>query len=303
MCCRLSGPGVATEAVRASTPLAVGQYNAIIAFDATHCIQMCCEQDECALSVFNEGEAVCYLKASGALWAGHNVPATGMSSYKIEGREGVSEPVELVPTKCSDKRGVAFGFQETEDLYTLKDGISWWYDWSPGSLADGIFEASQAQGSLYVPMIWGEGDLAEERLRDLAWVGASSPYLLGFNEPNYGSQAKLTPLEAAELWPQVRKQADDLGMELVSPAVNYCFGDCVEEDPVKWLDEFFAECGNVDEGDFCGITHIAIHSYTCEVKYLNKHIHKYVQRYGLPIWLTEFACGFEATELTADGQA
>lgn len=37
-------------------------------------------------------------------------------------------------------------------------------------------------------MIWGEGDLVEERLRDLAWVGDSSPYLLGFNEPNYGSQ-------------------------------------------------------------------------------------------------------------------
>lgn len=41
---------------------------------------------------------------------------------------GTSEPVELVPTKCSNKRGVAFGFQETDDLYTLKDGISWWYD-------------------------------------------------------------------------------------------------------------------------------------------------------------------------------
>lgn len=40
-----------------------------------------------------------------------------------------------------------------------------------------------------------------------------------------------------------------------------------------------------------------------QVKYLNKHIHMYVQRYGLPIWLTEFACGFEAIELTAEGQA
>lgn len=37
-------------------------------------------------------------------------------------------------------------------------------------------------------MIWGEGDLKEDRLRDLAWVGDSSPYLLGFNEPNFGEQ-------------------------------------------------------------------------------------------------------------------
>lgn len=62
------------------------------------------------------------------------------------------------------------------------------YDWSPGSLADGIHDASLAQNSLYVPMIWGEGDLTEGRLKDLDWVGGSSPYLLGFNEPNYGHQ-------------------------------------------------------------------------------------------------------------------
>lgn len=51
-------------------------------------MQMCCEQDECALAVFNEGEAVCYLKASGALWSGHAVAATGMSTYRIEERGG-----------------------------------------------------------------------------------------------------------------------------------------------------------------------------------------------------------------------
>lgn len=47
---------------------------------------------------------------------------------------------------------------------------------------------SLAQGSEYVPMIWGEGDLTEARLRQLSWVGKNSSYLLGFNEPNYGSQ-------------------------------------------------------------------------------------------------------------------
>ncbi|CAM9569235.1 unnamed protein product [Ectocarpus sp. 8 AP-2014] len=303
----MSGPGVSLASVEVSTPFATGSYNAVVAFDATHCVQMCCEQEECARAVFNEGESICYLKGSEALASYHDVPATGVSTYTIDTREGKlcnSEPVELVPTQCGSKRGVAFGFKESDDLYTLKKGISWWYDWSPGSLADGILEASLTQGSLYVPMIWGEGDLTEERLRDLAWVGDTSPYLLGFNEPNYGEQANLTPQEAADLWPEVRQQADDLGMELVSPAVNFCYGNCVEEDPITWLDEFFEACGgDVEDRDFCGITHIAIHSYTCEVKYLNKHIHMYVQRYGLPIWLTEFACGFEATELDANGQA
>ena len=44
-----------------------------------------------------------------------------------------------------------------------------------------------------------------------------------------------------------------------------------------------------------------LHRGAFQVKYLNKHMHMY-SRYGLPIWLTEFACGFEATDLSADGQ-
>lgn len=62
------------------------------------------------------------------------------------------------------------------------------YDWSPGQLRDGIFDASIALGAQYVPMIWGEGDLTEERLRTLASVVSTSPYILGFNEPNFGNQ-------------------------------------------------------------------------------------------------------------------
>lgn len=62
------------------------------------------------------------------------------------------------------------------------------YDWSPAALADGVFEASEAQNSEYLPMIWGEGDLAESRLRNLDTLGHQASYLLGFNEPNYGSQ-------------------------------------------------------------------------------------------------------------------
>eukprot|EP00752_Nemacystus_decipiens_P008859 g7905.t1 len=185
------------------------------------------------------------------------------TTSSVEGTDnyGESNPVELAPTQCSNKRGVAFGFQDEKDLNTLKDGLSWWYDWSPGALTDGILEASMAQNSEYVPMIWGEDDLAEGRLMNLDHDGSIAPYLLGFNEPNYGGQ-----------------------------------------DPIAWLDQFFAACGDVAERDFCGITYLAVHSYTCEVRYLNKHIHMYT-KYGLPIWLTEFACGFEALELNAEGQA
>lgn len=63
------------------------------------------------------------------------------------------------------------------------------YDWSPGSSPEGIIDASLDQDSEYIPMIWGEKDLTDERLKDLALAGDNSPpYLLGFNEPNFGQQ-------------------------------------------------------------------------------------------------------------------
>lgn len=49
---------------------------------------MCCEEDGCALAVFNEVEAICYLKSSEALNPYHSVPVNGMASYTIKRRIG-----------------------------------------------------------------------------------------------------------------------------------------------------------------------------------------------------------------------
>ena len=51
---------------------------------------MCCEQQECYVAVFNEADAVCYLKAVGALGGAHDVAAEHLSSYTIESRIGKS---------------------------------------------------------------------------------------------------------------------------------------------------------------------------------------------------------------------
>ena len=39
-----------------------------------------------------------------------------------------------------------------------------------------------------------------------------------------------------------------------------------------------------------------------QVNWLNKILHGYL-KYGLPLWLTEFACGDEAGKMTASAQA
>lgn len=179
----------------------------------------------------------------------------------------------------SPKRGIC-GDASPQDLATLAPSVTWYYDWGvePPAVSQG-----QLSGIEWVPMCWGAvypGDVAGIEAR----IPAGSKYLLGFNEPNFKSQANLTPAQAAAMWPNLEKIAADKGLELVSPAVNWC-GDCVDgvtNDPVDWLDKFFAACPG------CKVDYIAIHSYAPGSAALSNYLDKF-RKYNKPLWITEFA--------------
>ena len=179
----------------------------------------------------------------------------------------------------SPKRGIC-GDASPQDLVVLAPSVTWYYDWGvePPAVSQG-----QLSGIEWVPMCWGAvnaGDVAGIEAR----IPAGSKYLLGFNEPNFKSQANLTPAQAASMWPNLEKIAADKGLELVSPAVNWC-GDCVDgvtNDPVDWLDKFFAACPG------CKVDYIAIHSYAPGSAALNNYLDKF-RKYNKPLWITEFA--------------
>ncbi|KYF60985.1 glycosyl hydrolase [Sorangium cellulosum] len=98
------------------------------------------------------------------------------------------------------------------------------------------------------------------------------------------TQANLSAAEAAALWPQIEEIADEKGLQLVSPAVNFCGGGCHETDPFAYLDAFFAAC----EG--CRVDFIAAHWYACDRPALEWYLGE-LKRYRRPIWLTELSCG------------
>jgi hypothetical protein len=182
----------------------------------------------------------------------------------------------------SCKRGIAYGHNSVGDLTALAAGISWWYNWSPGP--DAAVAADYAKlGVEFVPMIWGPGDLAANRV---ALIPKDAKVLLGFNEPNFKSQSNLSPQEAATLWPQLEKIANDRGMSLVSPALNYCgpASNCWTTDPFDWFDQFFAACPG------CKVDALAVHWYACTKGALTSYLDKMKSKYGKPIWLTEFSC-------------
>jgi hypothetical protein len=179
----------------------------------------------------------------------------------------------------SSKRGIC-GDASPQDLAAVAPAISWYYDWgvAPPAVSQG-----QLSGIEWVPMCWGGVNS-----QDVAGIEAQIPegtkYLLGFNEPNFISQANLTPDQAASMWPNLEKIASDKGLKLVSPAVNWC-GDCVEgvtNDPTDWLDKFFIACPT------CKVDYIAIHSYAPGSAALKSYVEKF-RKYNKPLWITEFA--------------
>jgi Glycosyl hydrolase catalytic core len=114
------------------------------------------------------------------------------------------------------KRGLAYGYDSDADMTALSKGIGWWYNWAASP--DGTLSKGFTAGVEFVPMIWG-GTFDTTTLAKQVPAGAK--YLLTFNEPNFGSQANLTPSAAAALWPQIQAFAKARGMKIVSPAVNY----------------------------------------------------------------------------------
>lgn len=180
----------------------------------------------------------------------------------------------------SAKRGVAFSFTQMTDLPLLSPYISWDYNWGPAPTAEAAmwFDANEMD---YCPMCWN-GNYNADKIRQFVAAHPKTKYLLAFNEPNLTDQANMTPAQAAALWPDVVLLAKELNLKLVSPAMNY--GTLAGySDPLRWLDEFFAQPGvEIDD-----VYAISVHCYMASASSVQGYIERF-EKYSKPIWLTEF---------------
>lgn len=208
---------------------------------------------------------------------------TGLSNVNyLEVKAATTTP----PASTACKRGVAYGSNSVPDLQALSRGVSWWYNWA--TTPDSAVRSDYARlGVEYVPMLWDE---RYDVNASIANIPQGARTLLTFNEPNFFSQANLSPEQAAAEWPRVQQIAAARGLKIASPALNYCGGGCFETDPFKYFDKFFAACPN------CQVDYLAVHWYACTLPALQNYING-MKKYGKPIWLTEFACGDGDTAL------
>lgn len=193
----------------------------------------------------------------------------------------------------SAKRGVSFNFTNVQDLPLLSPAISWAYNWGndQNSTAALWFDTNEMD---FCPMCWN-GNYNANKIREYVEEHPNTKYLLGFNEPNLTDQCNMTPAQAAEHWPGVVALAKELGLKLVSPAMNY--GTLAGyHDPIKWLDEFFAQPG-VSLND---IYAISIHCYMASPSAVKDYIKKF-EKYGKPIWMTEF-CAWDPVPSNVEKQ-
>lgn len=183
----------------------------------------------------------------------------------------------------SFKRGVSEnGFGLREEFDALMPGVSWFYNW--GNLPNAnIADVPGEETIEFIPMCWNANYNADG-IREYCKAHPETKYLLGFNEPNFKAQANMTPEVAAEKWPAVKALADELGLELVGPAVNYS-PDGPENDPFTWYANFVKLVGT-DAFDY-----IALHCYSGGTGGMQDMIDRFYALYGKKIWLTEFSMG------------
>lgn len=193
----------------------------------------------------------------------------------------------------SEKRGVAFNFTRGDDLSLLCPYIAWDYNWGndANSEAAAWFDVYNID---FCPMCWS-GSYSADRIRQYVQAHPSTKYLLAFNEPNLTDQANMTPAQAAEHWAPVVALAKELNLKLVAPAMNY--GTLAGyNNPIKWLDEFFAQPGvSIDD-----VYALSLHCYMKSPSAVKGYIEMF-EKYNKPIWLTEF-CAWDGGVGSVDVQ-
>ncbi|MCR4920078.1 MAG: hypothetical protein K5945_00015 [Bacteroidaceae bacterium] len=222
----------------------------------------------------------------------------------------------------SPKRGLC----ENNPHYTrawaeaLKPGVSWTYNWGVAPEPDGLAMGNE-DDIVFAPMCWNH-QFNEKKLRAYLDSHPGTKMLLGFNEPNFTSGdggSNIIPSVAARYWPKVEKIAEDYGLILVSPAMNFGYQK-LSDGKVwgldEWLGAFIEEYRKANNDRDPRMDCIALHTYMNWASalewFVNDYLYEadrdqrllaYFERNGRkPVMLTEFCAwegdkdGFTTTE-------
>jgi O-glycosyl hydrolase len=168
-------------------------------------------------------------------------------------------------------------------MAALSPGVSWWYSWSPTPNPAVPRDYATKYTMDFYPMLWN-GNFNESEVVAFLKANPGIKYMLVMNEPNLASQADLTPQQTALIWPGYESISAQTGVKIVGPAITW--GTMTGyEDPVAWLDAFYAAYQSANGGRNPQIDYLAFHWYDYG---LSSQLDR-LDKYDKSIWVTEFA--------------
>jgi len=219
-----------------------------------------------------------HLTRRAVLAGGLGLVANGLLPAGAGAQDSSAQPWHPPPPGALSGVGAWEGQGVSEGLADC--GARWYYTWAPDHR--GI---ETPGGCEFVPMIWGDNDLTDDALYR---AKSNGTVLLGFNEPDAATQADMSVEATLAAWPRLQQT----GLSLGAPAVA-THGDV----PGQWLDRF------VEGARSSGyrVDFIPLHWYlspelrnspystAIAVADLRRYLEAVHDRYGLPVWLTEFS--------------
>jgi hypothetical protein len=157
---------------------------------------------------------------------------------------------------------------------SAKVGATWCYNWGSGIPSD------LPSGVEFVPMWWGYYGATQSQdtaaAQSLAAAGLTR--LLTYNEPDHTDQSNLSVSSALQGFSQAGNACTTAGLtECISPAAA--------DDLDSWMTSFMA--GVSSQNLRCDA--VAVHAYQSTGSSFLSYIDSVHNRYGKPLWITEFA--------------
>ncbi|KAL2836420.1 hypothetical protein BJY01DRAFT_251997 [Aspergillus pseudoustus] len=170
------------------------------------------------------------------------------------------------------KRGLAYNDGALANLFSEHSQVTWGYNW--GFTPNGLDVSDK-----FSPMLWGlPSALSPEWTVAVRATGVEA--ILGFNEPDLGAQANITPSDAAAGY-LINMEPFAGQVRISTPAVT---NGPPPNMGTGWMDQFFEHCVT------CTINFVAIHWYANnDPEGFKSHVQQFYDKYNLPVWVTEFA--------------
>ena len=209
-------------------------------------------------------------------WTTSSAPSRRSGPARLEYELEERANCDKAPLTPNGRKAGLAGGSAFDDF---KDYIGWWYDWSA--------QPSGHEGTpVAVPMLWGNGHRGGlqndwnrfSQFRSTWSSGNVPPYVLGFNEPDCtsGESSALSVSDAVSTWEEYIAPLGNAGALLISPAM------CkqLDEDFLMPFQQAISTPSDV----------VAVHIYKTNVDDVKKVLDYYGNKYGKPMWVTEFGC-------------